>query len=259
MDRRPLRSRGEYVPWDQCVKSRSERIVKRRVRLQPRLGAMTDKQQQHQRLWRGRTLPIIAVAAVHVATVALILHSSAPIWRFVESTAEPVMIFLPEPPTRPETTPPGREDRKRSSTKPLRMKMEAPRVAEPPEHSTTPAGLPPVDWQQAMRDAARKKADETPWQSVVPKADTEPRREFGWSHARTHRIERDADTGVMTGINLNDRCMLVAALMFLPVCQFGKIPARGDLFDGMKDPDRPSSVPDAPKPDIRSSESRSPQ
>lgn len=220
---------------------------------------MTDKQQQHQRLWRGRTLPIIAVAAVHVAAVALILHSSGPIWRFVESTTEAVMIFLPEPPKRPETTPPGRDARKRPLTKPSPMKVEAPRVAVPPENSTAPAGLPPLDWRQAMQDAARKKGDETPWQSVVPKADTKPRREFGWSHARTHRIERDADTGVMTGINLNDRCMLVAALMFLPVCQFGKIPARGDLFDGMKDPDRPSSVPDAPKPDMLSSESRSPQ
>jgi hypothetical protein len=220
---------------------------------------MSDKQQQDPGLRRGRSLPLIAVVAIHVATVAVILHSSASIRQFVESTAEPVMIFLPEPPTRPETTPPERDDRRRPLTKPLRMKVQAPRVAVPPEESSAPIGLPPVDWQQAMLDAARKKGDETPWQSVVPKADATPKREFGWSHARTHRIERDAETGVMTGINLNDRCMLVAALMFLPVCQFGKMPARGDLFDGMKDPDRPSSVPDAPKPDVLNSESRSPQ
>jgi hypothetical protein len=220
---------------------------------------MHDQQQQHDGQRRRRTLPLVVVAAIHLAALAILLNSSPPARRFVESAREAVMIFLPETRTRAETKPLVRPARKQASSARPQAKPEAPPMSMPTQESSAPVDLPPVDWQQAMLDAAKKKGDETPWQSVAPKANEKPKHEFGWSHARTHRVERDKETGVVTAINLNDRCALVAALMFLPVCQFGKIPARGDLFDDMRDPDRPSSVPDAPKSDMLNSGSRSSQ
>lgn len=65
------------------------------------------------------------------------------------------------------------------------------------------------------------------------KRPSRPKKEFGWSRARTHRIERTADG--QTLLRLSDRCVLVNLL--LPVCQLGRIAARGDLFEHMNDPE----------------------
>ena len=51
---------------------------------------------------------------------------------------------------------------------------------------------------------------------------------------RYERIEPLKTGGTL--IRLNDRCVLVFAVMVLPICQIGKIPARGDLFEHMDDP-----------------------
>jgi hypothetical protein len=62
--------------------------------------------------------------------------------------------------------------------------------------------------------------------------------EFGWDHAQTHRVEALEGGGMLLWIN--DRCFIVMAGMIpFPMCGIGKIPARGDLFDHMRDPKAP--------------------
>jgi hypothetical protein len=59
--------------------------------------------------------------------------------------------------------------------------------------------------------------------------------EFGWSHSRIHRVESLADGGSI--IWINDRCFIAAVgLIPLPFCRIGKIAARGDLFEHIRDP-----------------------
>ena len=36
--------------------------------------------------------------------------------------------------------------------------------------------------------------------------------------------------------NINDRCAVAVIILIMPVCKLGKIEARGDLFQHMKDP-----------------------
>ena len=66
--------------------------------------------------------------------------------------------------------------------------------------------------------------------------------EFGWDHARTHRLEALEGGGSILWIN--DRCFIVLAGMIpFPMCGIGKIPVRGDLFDHMRD--LPAQEPNA--------------
>jgi hypothetical protein len=66
--------------------------------------------------------------------------------------------------------------------------------------------------------------------------------EFGWDHARTHRLEALEGGGSILWIN--DRCFIVLAGMIpFPMCGIGKIPVRGDLFDHMHD--LPAQEPNA--------------
>ena len=88
------------------------------------------------------------------------------------------------------------------------------------------------------RDGARKFGTPPP----SPMFALAPTRRPGlaWNHARTHRVE--ALPGGVTVFNLNDHCA-IALLWVVPFfgCQIGKIPARGDLFEHMRD---------APGPDL---------
>lgn len=164
------------------------------------------------------------------------------------------MILLPQTAPRPETTPPERRLRRptRPAASTAQPQLQSQSAAS---ESTAPVALPPVDWQQELKGAAKAKADATPWQSVVPKTRPKPKKEFGWDRKHTNRIEHGGP-GELPALHIGDHCVLVAFL--IPACAFGKIPVRGDLFDGMKDPDRPSSVPDVPPPDIVIRKSKEP-
>lgn len=196
---------------------------------------------------RARALPLAAVLAIHVAGFAILLASSRVPGRLVESADAFVMLLLPEPPPRPETTPPERPPRRPAAANPRTLQIPVPPVTTAPLESSAPVALPPVDWQQEMQDTAKKKGDATPWRSVVPNPDKKPKHEFKWDRAHTRRIEVDEETRIPV-LNLNDHCALIFFLV--PGCRIGKIKPNGELFDGMNDPDRPtSSVPDAPTPD----------
>ncbi len=194
---------------------------------------------------RTRVLPLIAVIAIHVVLIASLLISSRIPWRFVDSGDSIVMILLPQSPPRPETTTPERVVTVQPEIS-RRVEAKAPQPDTTPMDSTAPVALPPIDWQLEGERAAARKAQERPWQSA-DESKKPHTAEFGWSHARTHRIEKDPESGLAI-LNLNEHCSLVAFV--LPGCRIGKIKPRGDLFDGMKDLDRPSSIPDAPKQDV---------
>ena len=71
-----------------------------------------------------------------------------------------------------------------------------------------------------------------------------PRRpqDFGWDLAHTQRVETLPEGGVL--LRLSDRCVMIIGLPFvLPLCKFGRIPARGDLFKHMEEPRTEPAVP----------------
>jgi hypothetical protein len=194
----------------------------------------------------NRAISVTTVAVAHVAVVALIFILWPTAQRFVEWPESLVVISLPEPAPRPETTKPVT-----AAQRPARPAASTTPPQSAANESTAPVALPPVDWQQELEGAAKAKADATPWQSVVPKPKAKPKKEFGWSRAHTNRIDR-GEPGDLPVLHIGEHCVLIGFL--IPACRLGKIPPRGDLFDGMNDPDPPSSVPDAPPSDMRHSD-----
>jgi hypothetical protein len=73
-------------------------------------------------------------------------------------------------------------------------------------------------------------------------ATQKPKPEFGWSHARIHRVEPMEGGGFMVWIS--DNCFIAIGLMAMPMCKLGKKPARGDLFEHMDDPPTPGDWKD---------------
>ena len=121
--------------------------------------------------------------------------------------------------------------------------VPAPVEPPPAEHPAAP-----IDWSAEAERTARQQAE----LATAPKPraldqhgagidfdggigpDLESRPEFGWDHARTHRIEALEGGGSI--LWLNDRCFIVmAGLIPFPVCGIGKIAPRGDLFDRLRD------------------------
>jgi hypothetical protein len=109
-----------------------------------------------------------------------------------------------------------------------------------------------IDWlgeaEHAARDEVASEADRkrsAEWLSRATEAQTHPlvralkplygkTPAFGWSHARTHRIE--AVKGGPLLIWITDRCLVVfAGLAILPVCKIGHMEANGALFEHMHD------------------------
>jgi hypothetical protein len=164
----------------------------------------------------------------------------------------------------------------------LPSRMQAPAESEPPpqpspqkkpapSHDTQlvivppPAGPPPIeqpaapiDWTAEATRTAKQQAELAA--APGPRAldqhapgagidfdgglgpDPEYRPEFGWYHARIHRIEPLEGGGSILWIN--DRCFIVmAGVIPFPMCGIGKIPPRGDLFDHMRDPPPAQSRP----------------
>jgi hypothetical protein len=116
-----------------------------------------------------------------------------------------------------------------------------------PNASSTDYGAK-VDWNaEAARvgeDAARGPAYTRSF-GMPESSDAKPvpSEEFGWSHARTHRVEPLPDGGFV--LNITDRCAIVFVLIPLPFCRVGTIPARGDLFRHMHDPAQPGDWKDS--------------
>jgi hypothetical protein len=99
---------------------------------------------------------------------------------------------------------------------------------------------PPIDWAAELDRAARDSVPAEPaaeprnfgfpHRSATPSSKTP---DFGWSHARTHRLESIPGGGLL--VNLNDRCVIVFTPFPFPFCRLGEKPANGDLFEHMHD------------------------
>ena len=101
-----------------------------------------------------------------------------------------------------------------------------------------------VDWAHEAAEAVRKRALEAEAQRDH-KHDRDPPKpapEFGWDRSRTQRVEPIEGGGIL--VRINDRCAIVITLLAMPVCQIGKKPARGDLFEHMDDAPSPGDWKD---------------
>jgi hypothetical protein len=113
-----------------------------------------------------------------------------------------------------------------------------------PSGAITPTPTP--DWRQEAQIAANHEIEAEErraykhsalaphdFSGVRPGSTDDTRPKFAWNHAATHRIEEMRTGGLL--ININDRCAIAWMIFPFPVCKVGKIPARADLFDHMKD------------------------
>lgn len=198
----------------------------------------------------------LLIVTLHVALLLLALRWQARL----DLRSEESLIFLPLP---------GRVQEPSET----RLPAEMPRNRPPPTRETrliiVPKEIPPapiieapsaaIDWNAEAALTAKQQAQSAARPGpraldqhgagldfdagLEPESDTKP--EFGWYHARTHRIEALEGGGSI--LWLNDRCFIVmAGLIPFPMCGIGKIPARADLFDHMHDapaPDHPNTAP----------------
>jgi hypothetical protein len=196
----------------------------------------------------ARLLRPTILAVVVALHAALLLIASRWQTRLVLRTEES-LVFLPlaahvqsaEQASRPPSLP-----RKQPAPAHDTQLVVVPTPAEPPPAEQKPAI---VDWNAEARLTAKRHAQSAtaPQPRALDKhgagtdldgglrSDQGYAPEFGWDHAHTHRVEALEGGGSILWIN--DRCFIVmAGLIPFPVCGIGKIPARGDLFDHMRDP-----------------------
>jgi hypothetical protein len=123
-------------------------------------------------------------------------------------------------------------------------------VGQPETEAISPPPPATPDWRHELEIAAnsqlqseaRRRSQPSPlaphdFSKVKPGSTDDSKPEFGWSHSATHRVEELPSGGLL--INLNDRCAIAWVIFPFPVCRIGKIPARGDLFDHLKDTPEP--------------------
>jgi hypothetical protein len=194
-----------------------------------------------------RPVILLLVLALHAALVSLAMQ-----WQtHIALLKEQPLIFLSLPgrapaaaetPTAPE---PVREKPAPSRATQLIIIPEE----EPPAPVPLEKPVPRIDWnaEAALTAMHQAQASAEPGPRPLDRdgsdlyiiggglgPDAAYKPEFGWYHARTHRVEAMEGGGSILWIN--DRCFVVmAGLIPFPMCGVGKIPVRGDLFNGMHD------------------------
>jgi hypothetical protein len=201
-----------------------------------------------------RAVTLIIVLAIHAVCLILIALSRAPA-RWMGQTDAPVttLILVPEG-VKPVESVPALPVVARAARR--AAPVTAPTVSSAPERkpdssSITPTPVP--DWRAEagiaannVLEAERRKRDSVlephDFSGVTPGSTDTSKPEFGWNHARTHRVE--GSPGALV-ININERCAVTLLLIFpLPMCKVGKIPAKGNLFEHMYD------LPDPKAPNL---------
>jgi hypothetical protein len=198
---------------------------------------------------RDRVAIFIGVAAMH-AILLWVFSWSEPIPVLARRDANESLVFL----ILPNRTPPSYEQdlpHQGPSQPPTANPLLTPRPRQPPSVEEPPGEKAPltIDWTAETELAAEHQAQlaaNSPHRALDSRASgadlngglgpgsrKEP--EFGWSHSRIHRVESLAEGGSI--IWINDRCFIAAVgLIPLPFCRIGKIAARGDLFEHVRDP-----------------------
>jgi hypothetical protein len=200
----------------------------------------------------SRTSALAAVIGAHVLALLWLAHLARmpPLGVLTDLGPAMTLIFLSDAPR----VPPGEELTQMPGR---RVRHAEARPAAPPAPMAAPAPQSAssgyIDWAGEAAGAAARVLDSNgrragrrtfatppPSPAFAPAAARRPG--IAWNYAATHRVE--ALPGGVTVIHLNDHCAL-AFLIVLPFfgCQIGKIPARGDLFDHMTDPQPPDAGP----------------
>lgn len=193
----------------------------------------------------SRIITLVSVLAAHV--LALLLVRQLP--RYVHTPRSPsvttTVFLLPEKGTVGEQSPsvldtvdPASLQSPSGLMPSLSTAITLPRPT--PDPSLEPPKLPPtVNWdEEARRAAAAITGSREEHRALGPAEEQSPRglsykepKQFGWSHSRINRIERQPG---QTVVWINDRCAVVNFV--LPFCFLGKMPVRGDLFEDMDSP-----------------------
>jgi type IV secretory pathway VirB10-like protein len=202
-----------------------------------------------------RTATFLVVLAIH-AVFFLLFALRSPLPRLGEAEAPSIAVFLPTPvPTQsaqserpPEPPVAARTEHPTTSKRPPAA-VKSPSAVVKSESDTPSGGITPTptpDWRQEAQIAANheieaeeRRAHKQPvlaphdFSGVRPGSTDDSRPKFAWNHAATHRVEEIPAGGLL--ININDRCAIVWIIFPFPGCKIGKIPARADLFDHLKD------------------------
>jgi hypothetical protein len=200
-----------------------------------------------------RAATLIIVLAVHALFVILFALSRGP-QRWIGRTEGPVttLILLPEvvKPVEPVPTPAVAARAARRAAP-----VTAPTVSYSPEPETDSSSITPTpapDWRAEagiaannVLEAERRKREQSSvlephdFSGVTPGSTDTSKPRFGWSHARTHRLE-GSPGGLV--VNVNDRCAITLLLIFpFPMCKIGKMPAAGNLLEHMYEPPAPKA------------------
>jgi hypothetical protein len=197
---------------------------------------------------RARRLSIIAAVGALHAGICWVLLGTRPL-KIRTGTTSPELTFLtldlPESVAR-------RPAAARRSRPLMRQSVAIPPLNQPqPLSQPSPAAPgdedssihPPIDWDNELNRAARESVSGASaaqprvfGASHVASTLPEKPREFGWSHSRTHRLERDPGS---MAIHLGDHCIITFTPLPFPVCTPGSKEANGDLFKHMRDPPEP--------------------
>ena len=206
----------------------------------------------------SRIVALVFVVAAHLALLLVFTISRSPHGQVLEEGRALIVVSLS--PTSLEK-PVSRFNRTaatdRSPDDDVSKRASSPEhPVSPPSADTATTPRPSVidttsiDWSQAAELAAARQIDlledeRRRARGFMPRAEnsitpgqeahaTPPKSpEFGWSRAQTQRIEPLPQGGTL--LRISERCSLVISGGLLPVCNFGKIEARGDLFEHMRD------------------------
>jgi hypothetical protein len=198
-----------------------------------------------------RPIILVIVVALHAA-----LLLTAPHWQaHLRLRPEESLVFLPllahgQSAEEASPPPPSLPPKKPAPAHDTQLIVVPPPPAEPPPDVQKPAT---IDWNAEAALTAKQHAQSAAapppraldkrlagmYIDVGPGLDQGNAPEFAWDHPRTHRVEA-LEGGGGSLLWINDRCFIVmAGLIPFPMCGVGKIPARGDLFDHMRDPQAP--------------------
>jgi hypothetical protein len=195
---------------------------------------------------KARRLSVIAVvAALHITVYWVFLEATRlRKMRTATSSLEYTYLTLVAPDRATTRPAPARP------SQPLMLQSVAPPPLSRPRLGSQPSAAapgeddnaihPPIDWASELNRTAREsaagesapqpRAFGTPHAAPPPPAKPP---EFGWSHSRTHRLERDPGS---LGLHVGDHCVISFTPLPSAVCSPGKREANGDLFKHMRDP-----------------------